>query len=300
MMQYKTNQLSDKNKGLLFIITAAFLWAIAAPLAKYLFNFGIKPTDLVQARITYSFLLLVLIFLLFQRSAFKIDLKDLPYLIVLGIVGLALVQFTYFYTISKIDVGVAIALQYTAPSMIVVYSGLFLRKPISANTLLAIFLALIGCYFVVGAYEISFEQLNWEGILGGLASAVTFAFYTLFSKKGLDKYNSWTVFLYALLFATLFWNIIHPPLVLVGKGYDWSIWGLIFTVAFVGTLLPFALFFMALKKLDAVRVTVTSTLEPIFATILAFLMIGEQLTVAQASGGLFIIISVVLMARNKA
>lgn len=290
---------SDNKQGFLLIITAALLWALAAPIAKYLFNSGIGPADLVQARVTYSFLILAFFFIGFKRDLLQISKKDIGYFMLLGIGGFALVQYTYFYAISQIDVGVAIALQYTAPSMIVVYSAFFLGEKISRNTIIAILLALAGCYLVVGAYQVNWADLNWNGILGALFSAMVFAFYTVYGKKGLQKYPASTVFFYVVLFAALFWNIITPPFNLVGKGWSWSVWAAIMAISIIGTLIPFGLFFMALKKLDPIRLSVTSTLEPIFATIAAFFFLGEALSFWQIIGGLLIVASVILMTMTK-
>ncbi len=290
---------SDTRQGFLLIITATLLWALAAPIAKYLFNAGITPADLVQARVTYTFFILAFFFIGFKRDLLQIHKKDIGYFIRLGIGGFALVQYTYFYAISQIDVGIAIALQYTAPSMIVIYSAFFLGKKINRNTIIAILLALAGCYLVVGAYQVNWIDLNWNGILGALFSAMVFAFYTLYGKKGLQKYPASTVFFYVVLFAALFWNIINPPFNLVGKGLSWSVWVGIMAIAIIGTLIPFGLFFMALKKLDPIRLSVTSTLEPIFATITAFFFLGEALSNWQIIGGLLIVASVILMTMTK-
>ena len=291
---------NDTKQGFLLIITATILWALAAPIAKYLFNSGITPADLVQARVTYSFLILAFIFVCFKRDLLQISKKDIGYFMLLGIGGFALVQYTYFYAISQIDVGVAIALQYTAPSMIVVYSAFFLGKKINRNTIISILFALLGCYLVVGAHQVNWADLNWNGILVALFSAMVFAFYTLYGEKGLQKYPTWTVFFYTVLFATLFWNIINPPFNLVGQGLSWSVWAGIMAIAIIGTLIPFGLFFMALKRLDPIRLTVTSTLEPIFATIAAFIFLGEALSFWQIIGGLLIVASVILMTMTKA
>jgi len=289
----------NTTKGFLFIITATVLWAFAGPLAKYLFGIGIAPTDLVQARVTYSCLILLFVFGLFNRQGLKIERQDISYFALLGIGGFALVQYTYFYSISRLDVGIAIAVQYTAPTMIVIYSALFLKEKVGFRTILSIGLALIGCFLVIGAYDADWSDLNWDGILGALASALTFAFYTIYGEKGLKKYPAWTVFFYVVLFATIFWNIIHPPFTLVGQGWSWEVWSGILAVAIFGTLIPFALFFLALKHLDPIRLSVTSTMEPIFATIVAFLALGEALSFWQICGGIFIITSVILMATKR-
>ena len=292
-------QILHRYKGILFILTAAILWAIGGTLAKYLFLAGIAPTDLVQARLTYSFLILGFVLAFLNKRAFIIDLKDIGYFLVLGVFGLAILQFTYFYAINKIDVGIAVTIQYTAPSIILMYQLVFLKEKATFATVGAIGLALVGCYFVVGVNELSIEELNWEGIVVAFLSAITFAFYTIYSKKGLAKYDSWTVFFYVLLAASLFWNIIHPPLSLVGKGYSYSTWGLILAIALISTLLPFGFFYVGLQSLEPVVVTVTSTLEPIFAIIIAFLVLGEKLEWLQIIGGLLIVASVVMVALGE-
>lgn len=291
--------LSPTTKGFFLVISAAFLWAVNGPLAKYLFNNGILPTDLVQARVVYAFITLLFVFSVFNRKLFKVAPQDLGYFAVLGVFGFALAQFTYFYAISAIDVGVAVALQYTAPTFIVCYNYFVLKELIYTKTILSIGLALIGCYLVIGAYHKDFNDLNWLGISAGLLSAVTFGFYSVYSKKGLAKYNTWTVFFYVLLFASLFWNIIHPPFILVGQNHSYTTWGMIFSVAIFGTLLPFTFFLIGVKLLDPIRATVTSTLEPIFAAIVAFLFLGEHLHFWQLFGGLFIVGSVLLMSLGK-
>lgn len=292
-------KIEDGKIGFLYIIIASVLFALAAPSAKYLFQQGITPIDLVQARISYSLIVMLPLLSVFQPSLLKIQRKDIPYFILLGIGGLALVQYTYFLAISLIDVGVALALQYTAPSIIVVYGVIVLGDRVQLKTVCAILLALFGCYLLVGAYKVGADALNWKGILIALASAISLAFYTLYGKKGLTKYSPWTTFFYAALFATLFWNIIHPPLVLVGQGLNLNIWLLVFYVSILGTLLPFSLLLFSLDKLDPVSVTVTSTLEPIFATISAFLLLGERPSLWQMIGGFFIIASIILMTFKK-
>ncbi len=288
-----------RYKGIIIILLADFLWAIGGALAKYLFQFGLAPVDLVQARTTYSLLLLAPILFFFKRDLLIIEWRDVGYFMILGICGLAAVQFNYFYAISIIDIGVVITIQYTAPAIIVLYNLLFLKERITVKIFCAIALALIGCYFVVGVHSVDLEQLNKVGIGVAFTSAFIFAFYTIYSQKGLAKYDAWTVFFYVVLFASLFLNIVHPPFVLVGQGYSWSIWGGVIALAITSTLIPFALFFVGLKLLDPVTVTITSTMEPIFAVILAYVVLGERLDGFQILGGLLIIGSVVLMSLKK-
>ncbi len=62
-----------------------------------------------------------------------------------------------------------------------------------------------------------------------------------------------------------------------------------------GTLLAFGLFFVGVNYIRSTRATITSTLEPIAAGIIAFLLLGETLELPQIVGGGLVIASIVLL-----
>ena len=76
-------------RGYLYILIGATLWGVSSVVAKSLFNIGLPPAELVQIRLTLATLTLLLILLLFDRKRITISLKDLPYFLVLGFVGVA-------------------------------------------------------------------------------------------------------------------------------------------------------------------------------------------------------------------
>ena len=102
----KPNQL----KPYLFIIGAAVLWASGGTASKYLFNAGMHPYTLAQYRVSFSALLILGYLLFFQIQSLRINIRDLGYFIALGVLGMAGVQVTYLFAISKIKVAIAILL----------------------------------------------------------------------------------------------------------------------------------------------------------------------------------------------
>ena len=89
------------KRGYLFVVLAAVLWAVSGSSAKFLFNRGITAFQLVQMRLTLASALLLIWFLWRKRSSLRVARRDLWSLILLGSVGMASVQFTYLFTISK-------------------------------------------------------------------------------------------------------------------------------------------------------------------------------------------------------
>jgi drug/metabolite transporter (DMT)-like permease len=109
------------------------------------------------------------------------------------------------------------------------------------------------------------------------------------------RYSHWTVLLYALLFAALIWNLLHPPLEALWHPYSATEWFWILFIAIVGTILPFGLYFKGVLLIRAGHASITATLEPISAGFIAYLFLGETMVPVQIVGGVLVVVSVVLL-----
>lgn len=290
---------SNPTKGYLCVVAAAIMWASSGVAGKALFAGGITPFELVQVRVTVSTLLLAIALGLHSRDLFRIRGKDLGYFLLLGGVAMALVQITYFYAVSKIQVAAAIFLQYLAPIMVAFFSICFWRERLTLTKFLALVISLAGCYLVVGGYNLHLIQMNRVGILCGLASALCFASYTLFGERGMHRYSPWTVLFYAFLFATFTWHIIYPPFQYLRAGYSLNQWGWLLYISVIGTLIPFALFFIGVNFIRSTRASITATLEPISAGFFAYFFLGEVLEPLQVVGGAMVVGAIVLLQLKR-
>jgi drug/metabolite transporter (DMT)-like permease len=289
-------------QGYLYILIGATLWGVSSVVAKSLFNIGLPPAELVQIRLTLATLTLLLILLIFDRKRTIISLKDLPYFFVLGFVGLAGVQFTYYYTISKIHVGPAVLIQYLSPIWIALYAFIFQKEPLTKGKIVALLLAILGCYFTVGGYRMDLLRLNRIGIVSGLISSLFFSFYALYGEKGLKKYDPWTLILYGFGFGAVFYWILISPMKVITEGYSFKIWMAFLYIAIFSTLIPFGLYFKGIERVRATRASITATWEPVVAGITAYFVLGEVLSPLQVAGGFGVIAAIVLlqMAKEKA
>jgi drug/metabolite transporter (DMT)-like permease len=288
--------MKNRNlQGYLYTLLAATLWGTSGVAAKFLFNTGLAPLQLVQIRVTLSVILLLGVFLLFNRTRLVISRRDLPYFLVFGILGLAGSQTTYYLTVSKIQVGPAVLIQYLCPVWITLYASLFQGEPISKKMGLALLLAVAGCYFVAGGYRFDLLKLNREGVMIGVISSFFVAFYSLYAEKGLKRYDAWTVLFYGLATGTVFYLFLLPPARMVTAGFTLKTWLLFFYIAIFATIIPFALFFKGIERIRASRASITANWEPVMACLAAYLVLGETLEPLQALGGVGVISAVVLL-----
>jgi drug/metabolite transporter (DMT)-like permease len=286
-------------KGYLCVMAAAVMWASSGVAGKALFAEGMSPFELVQVRVTVSTLLLAMILGWFRRDLLRIRKTDLGHFLLLGGVAMSMVQITYFFAISKIQVAAAIFLEYLAVSMVAVFSIWFWKERVTWLKSFSLFLALAGCYLVVGGYSLDFLRMKWVGIVSGLLSAVCFAGYTLIGERSMHRYPPWTVLFYAFLFATLTWHIIYPPFHYLVAGYTLRAWCGLLYVSVMGTVLPFGLFFVGVNYIRSTRAAITATLEPVSAGVLAYFFLDERLESLQILGGVMVVAAIVLLQLQR-
>ena len=285
----------DPRWGYVYIVLAAVLWGVSGSAAKFLFHSGIGPFELTQLRLTLAAVLLFAWLLLRNPSRLRIARRDIGYFALFGALGIAGCQSTYLLAISRIQVAAAILLQYLAPIFIALHAVVFARDRLSPVTLTAMIGALAGCYLVVGAYTIELLQMNRVGIAAGVLSAVTFAWYSIQGEYGMRRYDPWTVLFYALFFAMLTLNIVHPPLRAFLHDYTALQWGWILYIGIAGTLAPFGLYLYGVNFIRSTRASITATLEPIVAAVVSYAFLNEVLTPLQIFGGALVIGAVILL-----
>lgn len=285
-------------RGSLMVAGAAAAWGFNGTLAKFLFISGeVDPLLLTAVRATLAFPILAFTILLWERQLLAIRFRDLPLLILVGI-GVALANFTYYYTISLTTVATAILLQYMAPILVALFGAAFLKERLTPTVLAALTLAILGSSLMVKAYDPATLRLNLPGLFSGLLSAFSFASYTLLSKKAVERLDSRTLITYAYAVAALGWWTMVPPWTFIGQGYAPRLWLLFFVIAAFGTALPFALYARGLMDLPATRVSIVSTLEPVIAGVAAYLFLDEGLVFSQIVGGLLVISGVILIQKG--
>ncbi|MDZ4654880.1 MAG: DMT family transporter [Coriobacteriia bacterium] len=289
---------------------AAASWATGGLAAKWLFSplnertaawpfppmgLNVDPVLLSAARAMVAFVMLLVYLLLRRRGALRIRTRDLPFLAFFGVIGLALVHFTYFKTISMTGVATAMLLEYLAPVIVLVVSVMFLNERLTWTLPGAVLLSVSGCALMVGALGDGDIAVSAQGLAWGLSSAVFFAGYTLMGKYAVTRYSAWTLLTYGLGFAALFWVVyLKGPqdvfaLLSNPKGLV-----AVSLIALVSTVIPFGAFLKALQYIEATKASVTATLEPVIAGVVAWWVLGEVLTPLQLLGGGLVIGAIML------
>ena len=287
---------SHEIRGFILLMIAVLFWGSSAPIGKYLIVSRFDTLILAQTRTSLSFVLLLLFFLLKNRAVFKIDGADLWKFGILGVVGISMTNYTYYFTAKESSVATAILVQYSAPVWVVLYSVYVIKEDtFDRITFISLVFGLIGCYFAVTAGSMQSINLKGWAIVTGPVSAFTFAYQIVATKQLLKRYSVWTMLVYMFGFSAIFWLCINPPWEIIAKNYTFGDWGIFWMFAILSILIPQTAFASGLKLLDASTVGIVGILEPVIAIIAAFFILGESLTLIQIFGAILVVAAVGLL-----
>lgn len=280
--------------GRWMVLGAAVLWGTSATLARFMFrDHHVPALTVVELRLVIATSLLLPWMLWRNRSALRMNRRDLGYLLVLGVFGVAAVQGTYYYSISRLGVGLSILLQYLAPALIVIFEMLRGRRP-GARTLSAVIAAILGTALLVGGVDpVALRATAFDWAIG-FTSAIAFSFYIVFSKRGLGRHDPAAVLLYTFAIAALLWAIVTPPWKIATAQYSMGVWWMFLAIGIGSTLLPFALFYGGLRRLRAEEAGVIATIEPVVAVLTAAIFLGEMLRPLQLAGAGLVLAATIL------
>jgi len=129
------------------VVLSAFLFAAGGNAVKALFKLGYSPLVLAQLRIGWAFAWLFVILLAVRPALLRVDRRELPALAVFGTIGLAGVQLSYYLTIARINIAVALLVQYLGLVAVTAFERYHRRQAVPAQVWGALAMVLIGVFF---------------------------------------------------------------------------------------------------------------------------------------------------------
>ena len=291
--------------GYTMVATAAALFAVNGSVSKVVLDSGLSSVDLAQIRASCAALGLLAFLLAFARPNLRVSRRELLFLVAFGVVGVALVQWLYFVAIHNLPVGVALLIEFTAPLFVALFARFVYRELIRRRIWVAVALCITGLALVVEVWAgVAFSTVGVTAALGG---AFGLTAYLLMAEHERRDRDAVSLSFYGFLFAALFWAVVQPlwnfpwsvlddTVSLQGNlsEYTAPVWLLVGFIVVVGTMITFSLLTGALRHVSATRASIVATLEPVLATVVAWLWLGETFGTAQLVGGAVVIAGILL------
>lgn len=290
--------------GYLYALLAAVLFGANGSVTKVTMEAGLSPAQVTEFRLVGTAIIAGLVLLVIDRRAFHLPRSQWPVMLVLGIVGVALLQATYAAAVLILPVGIALLLEYTAVLMVALVAYFVLKEPVKARLWVAIGFVLVGLAVVAQVWA---STLNVLGVVLALAAAVCLAVYFLVGERQVARISPLAVSFWTMTIAAVFWSfvsgwwelspgILATPVDIGGAAGVVEVpmaiplaWNVL-----LGSFAPFLLSLAALRHLPATAAGIVASSEVIFAFAVAWLWLGETLDAVQIIGAAIVLVGIIL------
>ena len=288
--------------GIILTLLGATLWGVSGTSVQFVGNFRNMNLEwLLTMRLITAGLFTVLYGWIRQgNTIFNVfrNWRDTLGLVIFGVFGMALCQYTYFRSIVIAGAGIATVLQYLAPSMIIIYLLVRYGKRPSTGEIISVILALAGTICLMGNNGFSFESFRSDVLFWGLLSAVGVAVYSVSPVRLLATYGTIPIVGFGMLLSGLVAAVLFQQ----PHSYaTWDVWTVVgcFNVVFLGTIVSFNAYLEGVKRIGAVSGSILSSIEPISAAFFGWALLGNQFNWVGILGMAMIIATVIIIALEK-
>lgn len=281
------------KKHSLLIISGAAFWGVMGVFSRAVESLGYTTLETSAWRIVWAAVIMSVLMLIKDKSVFKVKIRDLPLLAVIGVISIFAMSVFYLGAISSASLSVAAILLYTAPFFVTAASAVIYKEKITVRTSCALIIAFLGCVLIAGIGG----HVTALGLFYGIMAGITYASYSILGKKALEKYSPYTVTVWAFIFAALAALIAVRPGAVIQKtmGADSHALLITFLMGLFTAVIPFLLYTSGLKNTEAGKASIMATAEPMVATIAGLIAFGEIPGMVSVVGIFLVVFAIALL-----
>ena len=297
---------SSTTLGLLIALLAAATFGMSGAFIKPLLESGWSPTAAVTVRALTGGVLLLPIALVSLRGRWSALWRGRWRVLGMGVIGVAATQLAYFAAIQRIPVSTALLIEFLAPLILVGVAWALTRKVPAPAVLIGSVLAVGGLVLVIGPGAL--QVVDPLGLIFAFAAAVGCAVYFVVAARPGDGLPSVALAAFGLLVGGVVLALLGavgllPFTASFGSlplfGFETPWWVPLLLVAVIGTALAYVAGITASSVLGSRVASFVGLLEVVFASLLAFLLLGEELSLLQLAGGALILGGIAAVRSEK-
>jgi len=242
----------------------------------------IPPFTLAILRFGQGGFLLLLLLLIWTRDLLRIRWRDVPYLVLLGVIFFTIFPVTFNASLRLTEASRGALMLATMPLWSVLLARVAKRERLSTRQISGVLLTFAGVSVVLAERGLTFAgtSLSLVGDVLMLVTAVCGAVYGVLAKRMLTRYKAMTVTAYTMMFGTL---LLVPAAffedfssVMARMRPDTVM--LVLFLGIFGGAIGYFLWTFALTRLSPTQVAVYANLNPMIATLLGATLLAEKLT----------------------
>ena len=297
--EIKTNTRKEIIIGTFLTIAGGILWGISGVCGQFLFqNKDVTASWLVPIRlVTAGFLLLCYYVIRDKGKTFDIwkTKRNRIDIIIYGLAGMMLCQYSYFQTIEWSNAGTATVIQYLGPALIVVWVCLQTKRLPEKKEVLGVILAVTGIFLIATHGNPTTLALSQKALIMGLLSAVSVVIYTVKPARMQAQFDTPLILAWGMLISGLTLTVTFRPwnhhVIFDGETFS----ALIFIILF-GTMAGFSMYMTGVKMIGSVKASLYSCVEPVASMVLTAVWMKVSFTTPDLIGTALVIATIIILA----
>lgn len=286
----------NRNRiGYIYVLSAAFLFALIAVIGKTVINKGINVFDLLVLQNAASVILMLVYFIVVDIRKLHLSGSKLKTVLIQGLIGSSCTTIFFYLALEKLNAGIASILLFTHPVLVSIYFMATKTKRITSRSNLALVFALLGSIMVINIFDIDIAETPLMGLAFGILSSCAYAFYNVYADVKLKEYEPAVITFYTTLTITAVSLAIHPGFFRFEFVMTLDLFIYICELAVVSGILPIILLYKGINIIGADKASITATSELPITIILSFFALGEKMRLVQLAGILLIMCSIIML-----
>ncbi len=290
--------------GGILVFFGAILFSTKAVMVKLAYQYEIDSISLLALRFSFSlpfYLGMNWWWRRKQTKVYKMNRKEWIQLAGVGVLGYYLASLLDFIGLQYITASMERLILFLYPTIVVIISFLFFKKPIYRSQVIALVLTYIG----IGLAFFEGLQLSNQPnfALGGFLiflCAIAYAMFLIGTGEIIPKLGTIRFTSLALTMSSI--AILLQHLILYQWdlfGFAWQVYALGILMAIVATVIPSFMVSEGIRLIGASNASIVGSVGPISTIILAYIFLGERLGPLQFVGTGIVILGVLVVTLKK-
>lgn len=225
-------------------------------------------------------------YVLYSRLSFRFRGKDLLWLILLGLLSVPINQFVFLYGIRFTTATDAALLYATTPVLVLIASRIYLKEQLKPTKIVGAAFAFMGVAIIVLGNGLNIGITHVKGDVLVFVGVIAWSLYTTFGRKLVVKYGAVRTTVFGALIGT---SLFTPVGIYSSIGFNYTAltggqWAGILYLALGTSVAGYILWYTALSKIEASKVAVFANGQPVATAILAYLFLGQGVSLVFALG----------------
>ncbi|OPJ64036.1 DMT family transporter [Clostridium oryzae] len=285
----------NNYKGIVYALLSSVAFGIMPILARVAYINGSNPTTVLVFRFIISTLVL---FLYLKYIKIEISLKkEQIFLLLINTIGYTITTLALFISYNYLGAGLATTLHFIYPVVVCIVGFIFFKNKMSTRKIISLLLAATGIY-LLAAFKNS--TINVLGISLALFSGVAYGFTMIgLNLKPIRNLDNRVVTMYICFgssIGTALYGLLNNSITL---NFNFKAVICYLGISVISTIVSIILLLKATKIIGVSSSAILGTFEPIVSIFLGVLFLGERLSIVLLIGSVFILISTVILAKDR-